>query len=74
MKFQPTTIAEVEARQGDINHSREEWQDLKSAMQPGDELVAFQTELETWQSLCGRADYALVRKGKVVRELITIMN
>ena len=43
-------------------------------MQPGDEIFAFHSSPESWRALCGRGGFALVRTGKVVREVVIILN
>jgi len=52
----------------------DQWEALKAAMQPGDELYAYRSSPETWRALAGRSGYALVRDGKVVREVVTMLN
>jgi hypothetical protein len=51
-----------------------QWEALKAAMQPGDELYAFRSSPESWIARAGRDGFALVRDGKVVREVITMLN
>lgn len=43
-------------------------------MQPGDELYAFHSSPESWLALAGPGGFALVRDGKVVRQVVTILN
>ncbi len=42
--------------------------------QTGDELWWFCSPQETWDKLCGRAGWALVRAGKVITIEIVVMN
>jgi hypothetical protein len=51
-----------------------EWRALVAAMQDGDELWEFTSPPESWQGLHGRAGVALVRRGEVVRTIVTTMN
>lgn len=51
-----------------------EWRDLVSSIQDGDELWQFSSSKERWSRLTGRAGMALVRSGKIVEYLITVMN
>jgi hypothetical protein len=51
-----------------------EWEVLKASMQPTDELWTFSSPPAAWQALAGRAGIALVRQGKVVATIITLMN
>jgi hypothetical protein len=43
-------------------------------MQPGDELWTFSSPAESWKYLAGRAGVALVRDGKPIKVVITLMN
>ena len=51
-----------------------EWEDLKSEMQPGDELWTFSSSPESWQALAGRSGIALVRNGIPIKTLVGAMN
>jgi hypothetical protein len=51
-----------------------EWEALKAQMQPGDELVMFASPPESWRKLYGRAGVALLRNGKLVDSITTVMN
>ena len=50
------------------------WEALKGRMQPGDALWTFASRSESWQAHAGRSGIALVRAGKVVETLVTLMN
>ena len=50
------------------------WQVLESRMQPGDEIWTFSSPDFFWKKLCGRGGYAIVRDGKVVSTVLTVMN
>lgn len=54
--------------------SHREWEDLKAAMVPGDEIWTFASPPESWRDLAGRAGVALVRNGVPVKVIITAMN
>jgi hypothetical protein len=51
-----------------------EWEELKAAMQPGDEIWTFSSPTNSWQDLAGRAGVALVRNGTPVKVIVTMMN
>jgi hypothetical protein len=50
------------------------WQQLKASLQPGDRLWTFCSSPESFRALAGRCGIALVRNGKVVKQLVTMMN
>ena len=52
----------------------EEWEELKSQMKEGDEIRAFSSPKDYWENLAGRSGYALVREGKAIAGIITMMN
>jgi len=52
----------------------EEWKKLKSQMKKGDEIRAFSSPRDFWENLAGRAGYALLREGKAIAGIVTIMN
>lgn len=43
-------------------------------MEPGDEIWTWSTPRWTWENLCGRGGLALVRDGKPVDHVMTLMN
>jgi hypothetical protein len=51
-----------------------EWEELKAAMLPGDELWAFSSPAESWEHLAGRAGFAVVRDGVPIKIIVTVMN
>ncbi|HLH11407.1 MAG TPA: hypothetical protein VKV77_05945 [Methylovirgula sp.] len=51
-----------------------EWRKLKEQMHPGDRLVQFESPRNSWIHLAGRAGIALVRDGKVIAAMVTLMN
>jgi hypothetical protein len=50
------------------------WNDIKSKMLEGDEVWRFSSPPETWTNMCGRGGVCIVRNGKIVDGIITIMN
>jgi hypothetical protein len=50
------------------------WNPFIAEMAPGDELWRFRSPGRTWANLAGRAGYSIVRDGKVIRSLVTLMN
>lgn len=48
--------------------------DLLRDMRPGDELWWYCSPDETWQHLCGRAGWAVVRDGRVVADQLVVLN
>jgi hypothetical protein len=83
------TIAEAEAEHPGISDERVQrfpdaakpfgfkngqWEAIKAAMQPGDELWTFRSPAESWKNLAGRAGIAVVRDGNPVMVLTTMLN
>ena len=83
------SVAEAEAAHPGINDDRvarfpdaakpfgfrhAQWEELKGAMMPGDELWAFTSPPDSWTDLAGRAGVALVRNGIPIKILVTAMN
>ena len=54
--------------------SHSEWEELKAAMVPGDEIWTFASSPESWRDLAGRAGVALVRNGVPIKVIITALN
>ena len=57
-----------------FQRDRDIFEALMAKVQPGDEIACFSTHEETWKRMFGRAGWAIVRDGKVVAQLTTIMN
>jgi hypothetical protein len=57
-----------------LGSKRSEWDALKAEMKPGDEVWTFASPADSWVHLAGRAGYALVRAGKPIKVIVTIMN
>jgi len=51
-----------------------EWRELLAQMQDGDELWTFSTSDESWDNMAGRAGVSLVRRGKIIDSIVTMMN
>lgn len=54
--------------------AQEAWHQCLDQMQEGDELWAFCSPRELWVHLSGRQGIALVRDGKCVAWIVTMMN
>lgn len=50
------------------------WKTLLDIYQDGDELWEFTSPAEYWENLAGRGGVALVRDGKIVETVVTIMS
>ena len=76
--FDPVDIDEIESdwlnKSGPYGVPKEAWIKMKSQMIEGDEIRAFSAPEEYWKNLAGRAGYALVREGKVIASIVTMMN
>ncbi|MGO9008410.1 MAG: hypothetical protein ACLQIQ_20490 [Beijerinckiaceae bacterium] len=83
------SVAEAEAAHPGVNDERlsrhpelakpfgglnRQWEALKSEMEPGDEIWTFSNPADYWEHLAGRAGVALVRHGKAVKTIVTLMN
>ena len=83
------TIAEAEAEHPGIRDERVQrfpdaakpfgfksgqWEAIKAAMQPGDELWTFASPAKSWEDLAGRAGIAVVRNGNPIMVLTTMLN
>ena len=51
-----------------------QWEELKAAVIPGDEIWTFASPPESWTDLAGRAGVALVRNGVPIKVVTTAMN
>jgi hypothetical protein len=71
----------------EVNHVPREWlrervhvvierehDDTFGWLKPGDEIWWYRSPPESWQRLTGRSGSALVRKGKVIRSHLVLMN
>jgi hypothetical protein len=50
------------------------WTALLELIQQGDELWWYDSVGDSWQKMCGRAGYAIVRNGEVIGSLLIEMN
>ena len=48
------------------------WKPFVAEMMEGDELWRFRSPAQTWTNLSGRAGYAIIRDGKIIRSLVTM--
>ena len=71
-------VVSVEAVEADLGVPESgvcaEWDKMKAEMQPGDLLMHFASPVESWERLAGRAGIALVRDGKVIDAIVTMMS
>jgi hypothetical protein len=52
---------------GYMNHF---WEKFKREIRPGDSLVFFRSDQQSWKGGYGRDGYAIIRNGKVVKTMI----
>jgi hypothetical protein len=57
-----------------FGYSNSEWEALKAGMEPGDELWTFASSPASWRALAGSAGIAIVREGRIVATIVTMMN
>jgi hypothetical protein len=50
------------------------WERLKASLKTGDEVWAFCSPPESWEHHAGRTGVAVVREGRVIDCLVTMMN
>ena len=53
---------------------KREWRHLRARIADGDELRTFCSPPDTWERLAGRKGVALVRRGKPIVHIVTVMN
>ncbi len=68
----PVSILEAEDHEG--LRSMERWNDLTAVIQPGDEIWLFCSPPRTWEVMMGREGYVLLRNGKEIDRVVTVMN
>ena len=54
--------------------NEDRWQAMLSIIQDGDELWEYTSPAEMWEMLAGREGIVLVRDGKVIDDLLLVMN
>jgi hypothetical protein len=64
----------VEEAEAQVGAQSEDWRRLKALLQPGDRLWTFCSSFESFQALAGRCGVAIVRDGKAIAQVVTIMN
>jgi hypothetical protein len=50
------------------------WEAVKRSAQDSDEIWEFSSPAKSWKLLAGRAGVCIVRNGKVIDGIVTIMN
>jgi len=72
------TIADIENANSSsgrpFNYLNKEWNAMKAAMKPVDEVWSFSSSPASWSMRGGRAGVAVVREGEVVAVLVTRLN
>jgi hypothetical protein len=51
-----------------------QWEALKAAMKPGDELWTFSSSVKSFADFAGRRGVVLLRDGEAVAEIVTLMS
>ena len=51
-----------------------QWIAFKESMEEGDEIWFFTSEEYTWQTLCGREGYVVLRNGEPINYILTKMS
>ena len=51
-----------------------QWMFIKESMEEGDELWFFTSDEHTWQTLCGREGYVIVKNGEPTLRIYTCMS
>ncbi|MCX7002592.1 MAG: hypothetical protein NTV22_04885 [bacterium] len=59
---------------GPYGISREGWDKLKAQMEDGDVIWSFESPQDSWLHSAGRMGYALVRSGRAIDGIVTLMN
>lgn len=86
----PLTIAQVERQEMEQNSAwrkvrpqipnvpfgalNPEWRVLKAMARPGDRVVRYSTDRQSWQDRAGEAGVALVRSGCNIHSFVTMMS
>lgn len=52
----------------------ERWTEIKNKFRDGDELYFYSSDRRSWLDLCGIRGYVLIRKDKIIDEIVTAMN
>jgi hypothetical protein len=51
-----------------------EWDLLKAQVREGDEIWSYCSPEATWKAMCGRQGIWLIRNGKIIYDIVTLMN
>lgn len=54
--------------------SKQEWEFLKWRLRSDDELWTYRSPTESWEMLAGRQGICIVRNGRIIHQIITLMN
>lgn len=57
-----------------VMSEREAYSLFGRTMKPGDEIWLYSSPPESWENLCGRSGYALVREGEVIKTSVGLMS
>ena len=71
-KARPDLVGTECDKPGGLSHKH--WMEFVRRYREGDEIWTFRSSERSWAQWAGRAGYALLRKGKVVAEYVTIFN
>ena len=76
--FDPVDMKEIESewigKPGPCGVTSESWAELRSHTKKGDEIRAFSSPEDYWENMAGRAGYAVVREGRAIAGIVTMMN
>ncbi len=71
---EPERVRKFPQLQKPFGFQNEQWEALKSQMQPGDDLWEFCTDQASWHALAGCAGIELVRGDQVIASIITLIS
>lgn len=57
-----------------FGYQHPEWKQFKSLLRQGDCIVFFRSNPDSWRGLYGSEGYAIIRNGKILRTILTLMN
>lgn len=67
-------IADSDLGRQKLEGLSDQWEAMRQIMLEGDEVWEFCSDFDSWANLCGRAGFALVRRGKVIATIVTMLN
>jgi hypothetical protein len=71
---QQVSAADVEKEIQGSARLMAQWDVMKAGMEPGDEIWHFTSPADSWKHLAGRAGYVILRAGRPVGAMLTMMN